>query len=115
MEAMQRAGIFSRVLIACRMEDAERIDALAQDIFKETYELVEGGSERQYSVANALAATDNAEVILVHDAARCFAEPQLFCECATAAHKFGAAAVGIYTHDTIKTEQDGVITSTLDR
>lgn len=114
MEAMQRSGIFSRMLIVCREEDVERIDALARAIFDD-YELIPGGNERQYSVANALAAAGDADVALVHDAARCFAEPQLFIDCAKAAAEFGAAAAGVHTHDTIKTEQDGVITGTLDR
>jgi len=115
MEAMRDANRFTNVLVVCREEDVERVDALAQTVFGENYELIPGGSERQYSVANALAAVDNAKVVLVHDAARCFAEPQLFIDCAAAAAQFGAAAVGVHTHDTIKTEQDGVITGTLDR
>ena len=115
MEAMRRAACFSRIVIVCRGDDSHRVAALAQAIFKENYELVPGGSERQYSVANALAAIGNAEIALVHDAARCFAEPQLFQACVEAAREYGAAAAGIHTHDTVKRAENGVITATLDR
>lgn len=115
MEAMQQSGCFSHVLIVCRNQDRDAIGALAQRIFGSGYTLIEGGSERQHSVANALSAITDAEIALVHDAARCFAEPQLFCNCVEAARKFGAAAVGVRTHDTVKTVEGQTITGTLDR
>jgi 2-C-methyl-D-erythritol 4-phosphate cytidylyltransferase/2-C-methyl-D-erythritol 2,4-cyclodiphosphate synthase len=115
MEAMRRAGCFNRVLVVCRSRDREAAGSLAQRIFGANFELVEGGSERQYSVANALAAIDQAEIVLVHDAARCFAKPRLFCDCVAAASEYGAAAAGVRAHDTIKTAQGDIITGTLNR
>jgi 2-C-methyl-D-erythritol 4-phosphate cytidylyltransferase/2-C-methyl-D-erythritol 2,4-cyclodiphosphate synthase len=115
MEAMRSAGCFSRIIIVCRTVDRERIEALAKAKLKKNYTVVEGGSERQYSVANALTEAGNAEIVAVHDAARCFAEPKLFCDCVEAARKYGAVAAGVYTHDTIKTVENGVIQMTLDR
>ena len=115
MEAMQQSGCFERVLVVCRNQDRELIGAFAHRIFGGSFALIEGGSERQHSVANALSAITDAEIVAVHDAARCFAEPQLFCDCVEAARAYGAAAVGVRTHDTVKTVEDEIITGTLDR
>lgn len=115
MEAMQQSGCFTRVIIVVRKQDKDAIGPLAQSIFGSGFALVEGGSERQYSVANALLALPEAEIALVHDAARCFAEPQLFRDCVDAAREYGAAAAGVRTHDTVKTVEGDTITGTLDR
>lgn len=115
MEAMQQSGCFDRILIVCRDRDRDVIGPLAHRIFGGGFSLVEGGSERQHSVANALFSIPDAEIVAVHDAARCFAEPKLFCDCVEAAREFGAAAVGVHTHDTVKTIEGETITGTLDR
>ena len=115
MEAMQQSGCFDRFFVVCRNQDRDIIGAFAHRIFGDSFTLVEGGSERQYSVANALCAITDAGIVAVHDAARCFAEPQLFCDCVEAAREFGAAAAGVRTHDTVKTVAGETITGTLDR
>jgi 2-C-methyl-D-erythritol 4-phosphate cytidylyltransferase/2-C-methyl-D-erythritol 2,4-cyclodiphosphate synthase len=79
------------------------------------FETVLGGEERQLSVANALASIEDADAVLVHDGARCFVKPQNIADCAEAALKTGAAAVGVKTTDTIKRTKDGKIFETLDR
>jgi 2-C-methyl-D-erythritol 4-phosphate cytidylyltransferase len=78
MEAMRQSGCFDRILVVCRNQDRDVIGPLAHRIFGGGFSLVEGGSERQHSVANALFSIPDAEIVAVHDAARCFAEPQLF-------------------------------------
>jgi 2-C-methyl-D-erythritol 4-phosphate cytidylyltransferase len=58
----------------------------------------------------------DAEVILVHDAARPFASPQLFRTVIAAVRAGNAGAVpGVPVLDTIKRVEDGVVASTLDR
>ena len=115
MEAMRQSGCFDRVIIVVRSQDRDTVGSLAQRIFGADFALVEGGSERQYSVANALSAIEDTEIVAVHDAARCFAEPQLFCDCVAAAREYGAAAAGVRARDTIKTAEGDTITGTLDR
>jgi 2-C-methyl-D-erythritol 4-phosphate cytidylyltransferase/2-C-methyl-D-erythritol 2,4-cyclodiphosphate synthase len=66
--------------------------------------VVDGGAQRHDSVRNALAAVpEEAEVVLVHDAARPFATPALFRECAEQARAHGAAVPVIPVRDTVKT------------
>ncbi len=115
MEAMKQGGCFDHIVIVIRDQDKDIIGTAAESIFGSAFSLVQGGSERQYSVANALAVISDAEIVLVHDAARCFAEPRLFAACVQAARVYGAAAVGARTHDTVKTVEGDTITGTIDR
>lgn len=75
-----------------------------------TVTVVTGGAERQDSVAAGLAALpDDADVVLVHDAARCLAPPALVArvvDAVLAGH--GAVVPGLPVTDTIKRVQGGV-------
>jgi 2-C-methyl-D-erythritol 4-phosphate cytidylyltransferase len=81
--------------------------------------LVRGGATRADSVRCGLAAVpDEAEVIVVHDAARPLAAPALFAAVIAAVTDAGAdgAVPGVPPSDTIKTvDESGRVTSTLDR
>ena len=79
--------------------------------------VVAGGSSRSESVRAGLAAVPaDAEVILVHDAARPFATPDLFRTVIAAVHAGHAGAVpGVPVPDTIKRVDNGVVTATLRR
>jgi 2-C-methyl-D-erythritol 4-phosphate cytidylyltransferase len=79
--------------------------------------VVAGGASRSESVRAGLAVVPaDAEVILVHDAARPFASPELFRAMVAAIRAGHAAAVpGIPVLDTIKRVENGVVVSTLDR
>ena len=59
------------------------------------YKVVAGGSERQYSVRNGLAAVDpETEVVLVHDAARPLVSEETILATIEAAKKVAAAVAG---------------------
>ena len=65
--------------------------------------IVDGGDRRQDSVARAFAETSSqADVIVIHDAARPFASPDLFTQVIEAAAKGGAAITALAVHDTVK-------------
>jgi 2-C-methyl-D-erythritol 4-phosphate cytidylyltransferase/2-C-methyl-D-erythritol 2,4-cyclodiphosphate synthase len=79
--------------------------------------VVVGGRTRQESVARALDAVGSeVRVIVVHDAARPFASPELF---TAVIGELGEDAPGVVpvvpVTDTVKTLRDGMITGTLDR
>jgi 2-C-methyl-D-erythritol 4-phosphate cytidylyltransferase len=75
-----------------------------------------GGAERQDSVRLALALTSaEAQVILIHDAARPFADAALFRRCLEAAAARGAAIAAIPVADTLKRVADGAIVATVRR
>ena len=65
--------------------------------------IVDGGLRRQDSVAKAFAEiSKNAEVIVIHDAARPFASADLFSRVIEAAAKGGAATAALQANDTVK-------------
>lgn len=79
--------------------------------------VVAGGARRQESVAAGLAALDgpDASVILVHDAARPLASPELIAAVAQAAAEHGAAIPVVPVADTLKRVDGDLVTSTVDR
>ncbi|HEX2048102.1 MAG TPA: 2-C-methyl-D-erythritol 4-phosphate cytidylyltransferase [Acidimicrobiales bacterium] len=79
--------------------------------------VVVGGATRSASVRAGLAAVpEDADVVVVHDAARPFAAPALF-EAVVAAVRAGAdgAVPGVAVADTVKRVVDGSVVATLDR
>ena len=78
---------------------------------------IQGGSTRQESVLRGLAGLpEAAEQVLIHDGARCLAEPALFDRCAMALASGQALIAATPVTDTIKrVDAAGVITDTPDR
>lgn len=78
---------------------------------------VEGGAERQDSVARGLEAlADEVDVLLVHDGARPLATVDIFERTAQAAQMYGAAVAAVKTTDTVKrVGSDGYVLETLKR
>jgi 2-C-methyl-D-erythritol 4-phosphate cytidylyltransferase len=78
---------------------------------------IEGGAERQHSIANAIEAVrGEPELVLVHDAARpCVSRP-LIERVIAAASEFGAAIPALPIAETVKrVNSDGVVTETIPR
>ena len=113
--------VVERAVLACRPSStgvvlvvpAETTDDYGADV------MVEGGATRSESVRRGLSAVPpEADVILVHDAARPLASPALFRSVLEALLDGGADAVipGLAVSDTIKqVDQNQHVTATLDR
>lgn len=93
-----------------------------QDIVSESFpgsavQVVEGGSERQVSVAKGLAAfDDDTDLVAIHDAARPFIEERAIREVIDAARTTGAATVATPCVDTIlESDDEGMLAATPDR
>lgn len=77
---------------------------------------VTGGERRQDSVARGLdVLSDEVDVVLIHDAARPFASPDLTERVIAAAREHGAAVPVISVPDTVKRVRDDAVSETLDR
>ncbi|MBQ8682277.1 MAG: 2-C-methyl-D-erythritol 4-phosphate cytidylyltransferase [Selenomonadales bacterium] len=76
--------------------------------------VVIGGSERQYSVANALRAVDrDASLILVHDGARPLVTDEVIGAVIDSARKYRASIAAVPVKDTIKkVDADGMVVDT---
>jgi 2-C-methyl-D-erythritol 4-phosphate cytidylyltransferase len=95
---------------------AEEALAGAAEDFPLGLALVEGGATRSESVRNALAAAGDAEAIVVHDAARPLATPEIFSSTIAALAGVDAAIAAARVTDTIKEAgPDGRVARTLDR
>lgn len=73
-----------------------------------------GGSERQYSIANGLKLLpDDAQIVLVHDAARPLVTVQTIDDVIDAAEEFGGSIAAVPAKDTIKvTDEHGFVSYT---
>lgn len=77
---------------------------------------VEGGSERQYSVAKALSYLVNPDLVAVHDAVRPLVSSATIRKCCDMADAEGAAVAGVPVRDTLKkVDEDERIKATTDR
>jgi len=78
--------------------------------------ITEGGLKRHDSVmAGVRAASDDIDLVLIHDAARPLVTADLFESCARAARTLGAAIVAVPVSDTIKRVIDGEVVETIPR
>jgi 2-C-methyl-D-erythritol 4-phosphate cytidylyltransferase len=81
-----------------------RLEQEAPEVLQKRVEFVEGGEQRQQSVANALHAISASEedIVLVHDAVRPLVTPEIIEDVLRATEKHGAAIAGLPAIDTVK-------------
>lgn len=99
----------------------DSIDYCKKDIveafgFKKVMAVIEGGSERQHSVHNALNYIDDADIVLIHDGARPFIMQEDINKIVDETEKYGACVMAVKSKDTIKiADGDGFVKETPDR
>ena len=118
------AGVpqIAKIFVAVRANEMDRLTAQIQEYgFADKVQMVEGGDNRQESVANALNALrcDPDDIVLVHDAVRPLIDVATIERTIRAVEKHDAAIVGLPAVDTIKqverTADGAIITSTIPR
>jgi 2-C-methyl-D-erythritol 4-phosphate cytidylyltransferase len=111
------SGARSLVLVVPPDLLAEARDLVAsQEPWPLTIEVTAGGAERQDSVAAGLRCAGNADLVLVHDAARPFVSLARAAKCAQVAATSGAAILALPASDTVKRVEAGItIRETVDR
>ena len=109
------AGDVSEILVAVRQEDMAAFrEQLESENYGKPVRLVEGGRNRQESVGNCLSqASDDADLVAVHDAVRPFVTIEQIERTVVQAAESGAAILGIPPVDTIKQVDRTTIQSTL--
>jgi 2-C-methyl-D-erythritol 4-phosphate cytidylyltransferase len=122
LRAFAQVERVNSIYIAVRKPEMERTLAqVAEYGFDERVRVVEGGDNRQESVAHALAALPAADddIVLVHDAVRPLIDTATIERTIDAVIEHGAAIVGLPAVDTIKqverTAHGALITSTIPR
>lgn len=98
---IERVNFLIVVVAAHEVETVERLLGNAEGL--KPWRVTVGGSERQYSIANGLRLLpEDAEIILVHDAARPLVSARTINEVIDAAEAFGGAIAAVPSKDTIK-------------
>ena len=122
LRAFDQVTRVAEVLVAVRPAEMERVEELISRFgLGGKVRVVEGGENRQASVANALAAitADDEDVVLVHDAVRPLIDAAIIDRTIDAIEKHGAAIVGLPAVDTIKqverTADGAIVASTIPR
>lgn len=107
-----------QIVIATSADYIPKIESITEHLSDRIiFNAVEGGSERQHSIYNALQCiSEKANLVAVHDAVRPFVRPHLIEKCCEVAEKSGGAVLGVPAKDTIKkVDEDYIIESTPDR
>jgi 2-C-methyl-D-erythritol 4-phosphate cytidylyltransferase/2-C-methyl-D-erythritol 2,4-cyclodiphosphate synthase len=108
-----------QVVVASHEDRVEEFASIAKAFAGDKVELAitPGGLSRQGSIANALKeVTSSADVVLIHDAARCFTPAAVFDRVARAVIETGSAVIPVLpVVDTIKNVNQDVVLGTLDR
>ena len=98
---VKRVNFLIVVVAAHEVETVEKLLRGATEL--KPWRVTVGGSERQFSIANGLKLLpDDAEIILVHDAARPLIGTRTIDEVIDAAQEFGGAIAAVPSKDTIK-------------
>ena len=98
---VERVNFLIVVVAANEVEQVEKLLSSTEGL--KPWRVTVGGSERQYSIANGLKLLpDDAEIILVHDAARPLISVQTINGVIDAAEEFGGAIAAVPAKDTIK-------------
>ncbi len=95
-----------RIIITCSNSDFEIFKAKCEGL-SISAELVLGGKTRTESVYNALLKTDDDDIVLIHDGARCFITEDIIKRCISSVKEFGSGVVALPATDTIA-ETDGL-------
>ncbi len=102
------------IIIVTAEEDIEKMKEVTKG-FSKVKEITAGGDLRQESVYNGLSKATG-DIVLIHDGARCLVTEGIITSVINDTKKYGAAATGVVTKDTLKTiDQNGNIISTVDR
>jgi 2-C-methyl-D-erythritol 4-phosphate cytidylyltransferase len=119
LEALRDAASVQRVVIAAPAGHEGAIEAIARETLGESpFTVVTGGETRSESVANGIAALDGSAELVIHDAARPLATPDLFDRCVERLRHWGCDGVVAAARavDTIKeADAGGRVIGTLER
>ena len=118
VERFQECDEIDEIIIAAAADQVSAISEIVKRYaLSKVAHIVVGGSIRQQSVANALAAVaPSCSIVIVHDAVRPFVRSKMIHESIAAAGAHRAAVVAVSVKDTIKqSTSKGFLGSTLDR
>ena len=103
LEAFQNSPHVDSISIATAYNSVARVRDLALEHgVSKVASVVPGGARRQDSVANALDALGEVEIVMIHDGARPFVDDAIIESAVDSARESGAATAAVPVKDTIK-------------
>lgn len=109
------AGCFDEVIVVAQKTNLARVTKTVQECAPSA-RVIEGGDTRTASSWAALDASDGADVLAIHDAARPFVPPSLFERCVAIAIADGSAVAGLPLADTVRrADEAGAATEEVSR
>jgi 2-C-methyl-D-erythritol 4-phosphate cytidylyltransferase len=109
------AGCFDEVIVVAQRTNLARVSETVQERTP-TARVIEGGATRTESSWAALDASEGADVLAIHDAARPFVPPSLFARCVEIAIADGSAVAGLPLADTVRrADEAGAATEEVSR
>ncbi len=116
LQAFEKSSVDEIVLVVGSGEQEYCRELITKYCFKKVLKIVEGGSERYFSVHHGLLAAEEAEYVLIHDGARPLISTEVINQAIDRVKETGACVVGMPVKDTIQLVDDnGVISSTPER
>jgi len=116
LRVFEQDSTCTEIWLAVKPEERETIQRMLEEFnITKVKGMPTGGAERQHSVNACVQASLGANLILVHDAARPFIEPNVIKELTNRAFETGAAIAGVKVKDTMKKVHNGIIEETVDR
>lgn len=108
IDAFDKVPEIDKLIIVVGKDEVEYCNNLIKQYSISTkYIVIAGGSERQFSIYNALTnISDEEDIVVIHDGARPLIDRILIEQCIRAAREDGAAVVGVKVKDTIKVVSD---------
>jgi 2-C-methyl-D-erythritol 4-phosphate cytidylyltransferase len=121
IDTLTRVPEIARTVLVFRRGEIELAqDTIRRELPSATVEFVEGGDSRHASESNVLAylATDiesgSVDIVVIHDAARPLAGPDMFVTALSVAEEFGGAIPAIPVADVVRTSGDGDVETMTD-
>lgn len=105
IDVLETTPLIDEIIIVINKEEKEYFKKfiLNQYTFKKISQVVDGGSQRQESVYNALLVVEEkTNIVLIHDGARPFVTHEMIERCIHGALEFDAASTGVPIKETIK-------------
>jgi 2-C-methyl-D-erythritol 4-phosphate cytidylyltransferase len=117
LKTLQNCGTISEIILVVPEKEYETAHTDWLGKLEIVKKIVIGGEKRQDSVYNGFCeASQDSEIVLVHDGVRPFLSQKMISESIDAAREYGAAITAVPVHDTIKrVDTSGLVSQTIDR
>lgn len=118
VDVFEKSPLVDTILLMASADGKEDVQHLWDSYgWKKVAAVLEGGKERQNSVANGLASVgEDTDIVLIHDGVRPFVTEEMIADSIVAAQAYGGAVIGVPAKDTIKVcSADGLAVETPDR